>query len=155
MRLTWGRFTKGSIYAIVDRMTLTFDLLTWKWFVTHGSLMGCISCTYAANPSSNRRAMAQTWWWWKGVVFNCFITYCSYQNNVRVNWSPSQINILHSTLTGGRGGDHSTTGSKYYITLATGCANSKAIIQRSTSKPQTGVVTSVSYVLSLHSKVIL
>ena len=104
MRLTWGRFTKGSIYAIVDRMTLTFDLLTWKWFVTHGSLMGCISCTYAANPSSNRRAMAQTWWWWKGVVFNCFITYCSYQNNVRVNWSPSQINILYSTLTGGRGG---------------------------------------------------
>ena len=102
MKLTWGCIIRGSIYAIVDRMTLTFDLLTWKWFVTHGSLMGCISCTYAANPSNNRRAMAQTWWWWwKGVVLNCSITYSRYQNNVIVYWSPSQINILYSNLTGG------------------------------------------------------
>ena len=91
----WGCITKGSIYAIVDRMTLTFDLLTWKWFVTHSSLMGCISCTYAANPLNNRRAMAQTWWWWwKGVLLNCSITYSRYQNNVIVYWSPSQINCM-------------------------------------------------------------
>ena len=27
-------------------MTLTFDLLTWKWYVTHHPLMGCICATY-------------------------------------------------------------------------------------------------------------
>ena len=28
-----------AAYAIVNRVTLTFDLLTWKWYMTHLSLI--------------------------------------------------------------------------------------------------------------------
>ena len=42
-------------------VTLTFGLLTWKWYMTHRSLMGYISVTYEANPSKSCQTMEQTW----------------------------------------------------------------------------------------------
>ena len=41
-------------------VTLTFELLTWKLYITHRSLMGCISATYEANPSNRHQAMKRT-----------------------------------------------------------------------------------------------
>ena len=41
-------------------MTLTFDLLIWKWYMTLCSLMGCVSATYEANPSNCHQSMKRT-----------------------------------------------------------------------------------------------
>ena len=42
-------------------VTLTFVPLTWKWYMTHCSLLGYISATYEANPSKSCQTMEQTW----------------------------------------------------------------------------------------------
>ena len=52
----------GSTWLKIQmiHVILTSDLLTWKWLVTHHSLMGFICVTYEANPSNSRRAMERT-----------------------------------------------------------------------------------------------
>ena len=56
----WTRNCRPMIYWAIGRtkleirticVNLTFDLVTWKWYMTHRSLMGCISATYEANRS--------------------------------------------------------------------------------------------------------
>ena len=52
--------------------TLTFDLLTWKWYdyETHHLLMGCICTTYEYNPWNRQRVTELTryagWGWTDG-----------------------------------------------------------------------------------------
>ena len=42
------------------QVTLTFDLLTWKWYLTHCYPMGCICITYEYNPWNRQWATEQT-----------------------------------------------------------------------------------------------
>ena len=43
-------------------MTLTLNLLTWKWLLTHGPLfMDCISATYEYNPWNRHQTTGWIW----------------------------------------------------------------------------------------------
>ena len=44
----------------MTRVTLTFDLLTLKWYATHHPLMGCICAIYEEIPSNSQEATELT-----------------------------------------------------------------------------------------------
>ena len=78
-------------------VTLTFDQLTWKWYATHYSLMGCIGATYEANLSNNHRAMEWTW----PKIWAIYVTLTYWPGNGTSHIVPSWVvfvphmNIIH------------------------------------------------------------
>ena len=58
-----------------SHMTLTFDLLIWKWYMKHCSFMGCISATYEAHLSNCRQAKE----WTRPIIWMTCVTLTFYQ----------------------------------------------------------------------------
>ena len=56
----WSNILAPTTKIQMTHVTLTFDLLTWKWYVTHHPLIGCILATYEYNPGNKQWATKRT-----------------------------------------------------------------------------------------------
>ena len=57
--LFWPKFLWRLLLGTIC-VTLTLDLMAWKWYATYWSPMACINAIYEANPSNNHLAMEWT-----------------------------------------------------------------------------------------------
>ena len=89
----------------MDDVTLTCNILTWTWCLTHRCLMGYICAKYEANPSNRHRTMAtrqeqerQGRWCIFDTGWSHWIDYLVKEDMIKVAWPGSNQIILVSGL---------------------------------------------------------